>query len=107
VRELPTPTKFSDRPHVDLPRFDGTWRSPSEAVVAAARRDGRDRVGCIVLGRGADEAGVLSWLGTAATVPGFIGFAIGRTSFWDPLVGLRDRTRAMPRLPGSPIRYCE
>jgi myo-inositol catabolism protein IolC len=30
-----------------------------------------------------------------AAVPGFIGFAIGRTSFWDALVGLRDRT--LPR----------
>jgi myo-inositol catabolism protein IolC len=67
-------------------------RADCEAIVAVARRDGRDRVGCIVLGRGADEAGVLSWLETAAAVPGFIGFAIGRTSFWDPLVGLRDRT---------------
>jgi myo-inositol catabolism protein IolC len=65
-------------------------RADCEAVVAAARRDGRDRVGCIVLGRGADEQGVLSWLRTAAAVPGFIGFAIGRTSFWDPLVGVRD-----------------
>jgi 5-dehydro-2-deoxygluconokinase len=24
-------------------------------------------------------------------VPGFIGFAVGRTSFWDPLVALRDK----------------
>lgn len=67
-------------------------RGDCEAVVAAARRDGRSKVGCIVLGRGADEQGVLSWLRTAAAVPGFIGFAIGRTSFWDPLVGYRDRT---------------
>jgi myo-inositol catabolism protein IolC len=67
-------------------------RADCEAVVAAARRDGRNRVGCIVLGRGADEAGVLSWLGVAAAVPGFIDFAIGRTSFWDPLVGVRDGT---------------
>jgi myo-inositol catabolism protein IolC len=27
-----------------------------------------------------------------AAAPGFIGFVIGRTSFWDALVGLRDRT---------------
>jgi 5-dehydro-2-deoxygluconokinase len=67
-------------------------RGDCEALVGVARRHGRDRVSCIVLGRGADELGVLSWLGTAAAVPGFIGFAIGRTSFWDPLVGLRDRT---------------
>jgi myo-inositol catabolism protein IolC len=70
-------------------------RSDCEALVAVARRDGRGRVGCIVLGRGADESGVLAWLGAAAPVPGFIGFAIGRTSFWDALVGLRDH--ALPR----------
>jgi 5-dehydro-2-deoxygluconokinase len=28
-------------------------------------------------------------LTTAATVEGFIGFAVGRTSFWDPLVNMR------------------
>jgi myo-inositol catabolism protein IolC len=67
-------------------------RAECEALVAAAQRDGRGKVGCIVLGRGADEQGVLAWLRTAAAVPGFIGFAIGRTSFWDPLVGFRDGT---------------
>ena len=29
------------------------------------------------------------WLTTAAGVPGFIGFAVGRTSFWDPLIKWR------------------
>ena len=29
------------------------------------------------------------WLRTAAGVPGFIGFAVGRTTFWDPLVDYR------------------
>jgi myo-inositol catabolism protein IolC len=77
----------------DVWKVEGLDRSTDcEAVVAVARRDGRNRVGCIVLGRGADERGVLAWLGAAAAVPGFIGFAIGRTSFWDPLVGLRDST---------------
>jgi len=60
-----------------------------EKVVAAARRDGRDHVGCIVLGRGEDNSEVRRWLSTAARVPGFIGFAIGRTVFWDPLVDWR------------------
>jgi 5-dehydro-2-deoxygluconokinase len=46
-------------------------------------------VGCIVLGRGEDDKKVCEWLTTAAGVPGFIGFAVGRTSFWDPLVDLR------------------
>ena len=55
-------------------------------VVEVARRDGRDKVGCIVLGRGENDQKVREWLATAATVPGFIGFAVGRTSFWDPLI---------------------
>lgn len=55
-------------------------------VVAAARRGGRDKVGCIILGRGEDDKKVREWLSVAAPVPGFIGFAVGRTTFWDPLV---------------------
>jgi myo-inositol catabolism protein IolC len=64
-------------------------REDCEKVVAAARRGGRDHVGCIILGRGEDDQKVLQWLTTASTVPGFIGFAVGRTSFWDPLVNWR------------------
>jgi myo-inositol catabolism protein IolC len=42
---------------------------------------------------------VASWLTTAAGVPGFIGFAVGRITFWDALVGWRDgrTTREVPR----------
>lgn len=60
-------------------------REDCERVVTTARRDGRDDVGCIVLGRGADVNRVVGWLETAASVPGFIGFAVGRTTFWDPV----------------------
>jgi myo-inositol catabolism protein IolC len=58
-------------------------------VVEAARRDGRDEVGCIVLGRGSNPAKVEAWLHAAAAAPGFIGFAVGRTTFWDALVRLQ------------------
>jgi len=61
-------------------------------VVAAARRGGRTRVGCIILGRGEDDSKVREWLVTAAKVPGFIGFAVGRTVFWEPLVKLQAKT---------------
>jgi 5-dehydro-2-deoxygluconokinase len=64
-------------------------RKDCEKVVAAARRGSRKRVGCIILGRGEDDAKVRQWLATAATVPGFIGFAVGRTSFWEPVVALQ------------------
>src|SRR5579864_4035372 len=49
-------------------------------VVEVARRGGRDTVGLIVLGRGAERDRVIHWLKTAARVAGFIGFAVGRTS---------------------------
>jgi len=65
-------------------------REDCEKIVAAARRGGRNQVGCIILGRGEDDRKVREWLTTAAGVPGFIGFAVGRTDFWDPLVAWRD-----------------
>lgn len=64
-------------------------REDCEAIIRAARADGRDTVGCIILGRGEDDAKVREWLATAASVPGFIGFAVGRTDFWQPLVDWR------------------
>jgi 5-dehydro-2-deoxygluconokinase len=64
-------------------------REDCEKIVASARRDGREKVGCIVLGRGEDDKKVREWLETAAPVAGFIGFAVGRTTFWDPLVDWR------------------
>jgi 5-dehydro-2-deoxygluconokinase len=67
-------------------------RDECARVVAVARRDRRGDVGCIILGRGSNADKVVEWLRTAAGVPGFIGFAVGRTTFWDPLVALRDGT---------------
>ena len=45
-------------------------REDCERIVETARRDGRAHVDCIVLGRGADEKKVVTWLETAASVPG-------------------------------------
>jgi myo-inositol catabolism protein IolC len=67
-------------------------REDCEKIVAAARRGDRNKVGCIVLGRGEDDEKAREWLTTAASVPGFIGFAVGRTIFWNPLVDLRAKT---------------
>ncbi len=74
----------------DVWKIEGIERiEDCQRVVAAARRGGRDRVGCIILGRGEDDRKVRQWLSTAASVTGFIGFAVGRTTFWDPLVDYR------------------
>jgi myo-inositol catabolism protein IolC len=66
-------------------------REDCEKIVAAARREDRKQVGCIILGRGEDDRKVREWLNIASGVPGFIGFAVGRTSFWDPLVDWRGK----------------
>jgi myo-inositol catabolism protein IolC len=66
-------------------------REDCEKIVAVAHRNNRDKVGCIILGRGENDEKVHQWLTTAASVPGFIGFAVGRTVFWEPLVSLRDK----------------
>lgn len=58
------------------------------AIAQTAQRDARSNVRCIVLGRHADEARVRRWLEVAAGVPDFVGFAVGRSTFWEPLQGL-------------------
>jgi 5-dehydro-2-deoxygluconokinase len=74
----------------DLWKVEGLdSREDCKKIVAAARRGGRNKVGCIVLGRGENEKKVHEWLEIASSVPGFIGFAVGRTTFWRPVVDWR------------------
>ncbi len=62
-------------------------REDCERMAAQVRSGGRDRVSCVVLGRGADPERVDHWLRQAAGVPGYIGFAIGRTLWWEGVQG--------------------
>ena len=65
-------------------------REDCEMISAATRAGGRDGVACVVLGRGADDAAVDHWLRMGSGVPGYIGFAIGRSIWWDPLKAFVD-----------------
>ena len=70
----------------DIWKIEGLDRREDCARVSdAARAGGRDGVECVVLGRGGDEDKVVRWLQAGASVPGFVGFAVGRTIWWDPL----------------------
>lgn len=70
----------------DVWKIEGLERREHyEQVVTQARSGGRDGVTCIVLGRGGDERTVVRWLQTAAGVPGYVGFAVGRTLWFAPL----------------------
>jgi myo-inositol catabolism protein IolC len=65
-------------------------REDCEAISEQTRSGGRDKVACVVLGRGADDAAVDHWLRMGSGVPGYIGFAIGRSIWWDPLKAFVD-----------------
>jgi myo-inositol catabolism protein IolC len=86
-------------------------REDCEAIATQTRMGGRDRVACVVLGRGADETAVDHWLRTGAGVPGYIGFAIGRTIWWNPLKEFVDgsavREDAAPRISANYRRFVE
>lgn len=60
-------------------------REACREIAGLVRRDGRDRVSCVVLGRGASDEKVDAWLRAGAGLEGYIGFAIGRTIFGDPV----------------------
>jgi len=86
-------------------------REDCQKIVGAVKRGGRENVGCIVLGRGEDDAKVRHWLANAAAVPGFIGFAVGRTCFWEPLIALREkrisRKAAVSQIAGRYLVFAE
>ncbi len=83
----------------------------AEMLVATAREGGRNGVDCIVLGRGADTAQVDQWLGIAAPVEGFTGFAIGRSIWAAPLTDwVSDRStveRATEQVAANYSQFCD
>ncbi len=60
----------------------------ARAVVNQIRAGGRNDVRAIVLGRDAPAARLDHWLAVAAPVDGFVGFAIGRSIWEDPIADL-------------------
>jgi myo-inositol catabolism protein IolC len=79
-------------------------REDCAAVAALTRSVGRDDIACVVLGRGADDAKVERWLRKAAGVPGYAGFAVGRTIWWEAVKGYltegRDRQECVRAIAG-------
>lgn len=63
-------------------------RDECAEIATLVRRNGRDGVGCVVLGRGADDEKVDAWLRAGSGLPGYIGFAIGRSIFGDAMKGI-------------------
>jgi 5-dehydro-2-deoxygluconokinase len=76
----------------DVWKLEGVEKPQDAAMVSTAARTGAGRgaVGIIVLGRGENKDKVREWLKVGARIEGVIGFAVGRTVFWDALKGLKD-----------------
>jgi 5-dehydro-2-deoxygluconokinase len=77
---------------VDIWKIEGVDRREDAEMLSAQTRqgEGRENVVSVLLGRGASDEKVDHWLRQAAGVPGFIGFAIGRSIWWDALKGFLD-----------------
>jgi myo-inositol catabolism protein IolC len=74
---------------VDVWKIEGVDDREDAAMLAEQARSGpgREGVTCVLLGRGASTEKVEHWLQVAAPVEGFVGFAIGRSIWWDALKG--------------------
>ena len=77
---------------VDIWKIEGVdERADADRLAEQTRKgEGREGVVCVLLGRGASDDKVEHWLRQAAPVEGFVGFAIGRSIWWDALKGYLD-----------------
>jgi myo-inositol catabolism protein IolC len=66
-------------------KLEGPESAEDARRISAVVHELDTAAGCLVLGRGADATAVRRWLTTAAQAPGFNGFAVGRTVWWEPL----------------------
>jgi myo-inositol catabolism protein IolC len=96
---------------VDIWKIEGVdERKDAEMLAQQTRKgDGRENVKNVLLGRGASDDKVDLWLRQAAGVEGFIGFAIGRSIWWDALKGFLDggleRSAAAEQIADNYLRF--
>ncbi len=96
---------------VDIWKIEGVDAREDAEMLAKQTRagEGREGVVCVLLGRGASDEKVDHWLRQAAPVDGFVGFAIGRSIWWDALKGFLDgsieREAAAERIAENYLRF--
>jgi myo-inositol catabolism protein IolC len=74
----------------DVWKIEGLENSKDYQDLVMQIKSNSRQADAIVLGRGADADQVEKWLIAGAKVPGIIGFAIGRTIFWQSLLDHKD-----------------
>jgi 5-dehydro-2-deoxygluconokinase len=103
----------SSRIEVDVWKIEGVDQQSDAAMLAEQARsgEGREGVTCVLLGRGASTEKVEEWLRAASPVEGFIGFAIGRSIWWDALKGFLnnelDREAAAAKIADNYLHFVD
>ena len=98
---------------VDIWKIEGVDARDDAVALAEQARSGKGREGvrCVLLGRGASTEKVEQWLQAAATVDGFVGFAIGRSIWWDTLKSFLakdiDRVAAASQIADNYLHFVE
>jgi myo-inositol catabolism protein IolC len=88
-------------------------REACREIAQLVRREGRDRVSCVVLGRGASDEKVDEWLRAGSGLEGYIGFAIGRSIFGESVKAYAadpdgfDRDAAVDKISRNYLRFIE
>ncbi len=88
-------------------------REACNEIAQLVRREGRDHVSCVVLGRGASDDLVDRWLRAGSGLEGYIGFAIGRSIFGASVKEYAadpdgfDRDAAVEQIARSYLRFIE
>jgi 5-dehydro-2-deoxygluconokinase len=88
-------------------------RESCNEIAQLCRREGRDRVSCVVLGRGASDEKVDQWLRAGAGLDGYVGFAIGRSIFAESVKQYAadpegfDRDSAVEKIARNYLRFIE
>jgi len=96
----------------DIWKIEGVdKREDCERIASQCRSGGRDGVVCVVLGRGADDDKVDDWLRQGAPVEAYVGFAIGRSIWGEPLQGWIEgsisREDAASQIAANYLRFIE
>jgi 5-dehydro-2-deoxygluconokinase len=98
----------------DIWKIEGiSDREACNEIATLCRREGRDEVSCVVLGRGASDEKVDEWLRAAAGLDGYIGFAIGRSIFAEAVKAYAadpdgfDRAAAVESIARKYMRFIE
>jgi myo-inositol catabolism protein IolC len=98
----------------DIWKIEGiSDREACNEIATLCRREGRDKVSCVVLGRGASDDKVDEWLRAAAGLDGYIGFAIGRSIFAESIKayagdpGSFDHDAAVEKIARNYLRFID